>query len=81
MEFSNVTGGGNDRIGARFGPGEVNSSQKFEARFRAQATSDRAELTILAVQLSDEATYQLSLLLSNTKTISSKAKVIVHCKY
>ena len=79
--FSNVTGSGDDHIGSRAGPGKINSTQKYVARFRAQAASTRAELTILAVQLSDEGTYKLSVVSSTPTFISNEAKVIVHCKY
>ena len=79
--FSNVTGRVNDFIGVRLGLGKINSTQKYEARFRAQATSTRAELMILAVQLSDEATYQLNLVSSKPTSITHNVKVIVQCKY
>ena len=81
VRFSNVTGGGDDSIGSRNGPGKINSTQKYAARFRAQATNNRAELTILAVQLSDEGTYKLTLVSSTPTFISNEAKVIVNCKY
>lgn len=79
--FSNVTGGAYDSIGSRVGAGKINSTQKYAARFRAQAASTRAELTILAVQLSDEGTYKVNLISSTPTFISNEAKVIVHCKY
>ena len=79
--FSRVTGRGNDFIGVRLGHGKINSTQKYEARFRAQATNTRAELMILAVQLSDEATYQLNLISSKPTSIIHNVKVIVQCKY
>ena len=81
IRFSNVTGGGDDLIGSRVGAGKINSTQKYEARFREQAASTRAELTILAVQLSDEGTYKLTVVSSSATFISNEAKVIVHCKY
>ena len=70
-----------DRIGSRVGPGKINSTQKYEARFRAQAGNNRAELKILAVQLSDEATYKLTVVSGSGKFISNSTKVIVYCKY
>ena len=76
-----VTESGADSIGVRFGPGIISSKPKYAARFRAQATSTRAELRILAVQLSDEGTYQLNLLSSDATSISNNVKVIVLCKY
>ena len=81
VRFSNVTGGGDDSIGSRLGAGKINSTQKYEARFRAQAESTRAELTILAVQLSDEGTYKLTVVSRRGTFISNEAKVIVQCKY
>ncbi|XP_067033062.1 fibroblast growth factor receptor 1-like isoform X2 [Acropora muricata] len=77
VQFFNVTESGTDSIGVRFGPGIISSTPKYAARFRAQATSTRAELRILAVQLSDEGTYQLNLLSSHTTSISNNVKVIV----
>ena len=81
VRFSNATGGGDDPIGSRAGPGKINGTQKYAARFRAQVASTRAELTILAVQLSDEGTYKLTVVSSSAAFISNEAKVIVHCKY
>ena len=81
VQFLNATGGGNDPIGARIGPGKINSAQKYETRFRAQATNTRAELMILAVQLSDEGTYQLNLVSGSGAAISENVNVIVQCKY
>ncbi|XP_074633144.1 uncharacterized protein LOC141891965 isoform X3 [Acropora palmata] len=78
VQFSNVTGTGDDPIGSRIGPGTINMAQKYEARFRAQAESTRAELTILAVQLSDEATYKLSVVSSRATFIWDSTRVIVH---
>ena len=80
-QFSNVTGTGDDHIGSRVGPGKINSTEKYEGRFRAQAESTRAELRILAVQLSDEATYKLSVVSSRPTFIWDSARVIVLCKY
>ena len=80
VQFVNATGGGNDPIGSRIGPGKINSMQKYKARFRAQAMNTRAELTILAVQLSDEGTYGLSLV-TGSGSINDNVNVIVLCKY
>lgn len=81
VQFLNATGGGNDPIGARIGPGKINSTQKYKARFMAQATNTRAELMILAVQLSDEGTYGLNLVSASGASISVRVNVIVLCKY
>ncbi|XP_015777409.1 PREDICTED: roundabout homolog 1-like [Acropora digitifera] len=77
VQFLNATGGGNDPIGARIGPGKVNSTQKYKARFMAQATNTRAELMILAVQLSDEGTYRLTLVSASGASITENVNVIV----
>ena len=81
VQFSLAAGGRVDSIGSRIGAGEINSTQKYEARFRAQATSTRAELIILSVQLSDEGTYQLNLASDYPTLTLDSVKVIVHCKY
>ena len=81
VQFFNATGGGNDPIGARIGPGKINSTQKYKARFRVQATNTRAELMILAVQLSDEGTYRLSFISGTGASLAENVNVIVQCKY
>lgn len=82
VQFSNGTGSRKDPIAIGFRPGKINSTQKYEARFKAEATTTRAELRILAVQLSDEATYQFDLISRDpTGTIADDVKVIVQCKY
>ena len=81
-QFSKVNGTGNDPIGSRVGPGKINITQKYEAHFRAQAENTRAELTILAVQLSDEGSFELTVVSNTTGAFSSDIiKVIVLCKY
>ena len=80
-QFSNVTEGGIDPIGQRNDTSKMNSSPKYEARFRGQATSSRAELKILGVKLSDEATYHLNLVSSHPTFLSGSVKLIVQCKY
>lgn len=81
VKFSNFSEAVDDPIGSRLGPGAINSTLKYEARFRAEATSTRAELTIIAVQRSDEATYKLTLVSSLATFSADSTKVIVHCKY
>ena len=83
VQFSKVIDNGNDFIGVRFGLGvKVNITQKYDqARFRAQATSTRAKLMILAVQRSDQATYQLNFVSSKLTSVTDSVKVIVQCKY
>lgn len=81
VQFFTATGGGSDIIGARLGPGRINSTQKYKARFRAQATNTRAELMILAVQLSDEGTYQLNFVSGTGDSLAESVNVIVQCKY
>ena len=81
-QFNSITDSGSGvLIGKTFGPGVITIEPGYQARFRAQATNNRAELTILAVQLSDEGTYKLTLVSSAPTFISNEAKVIVHCKY
>ncbi|XP_067031701.1 fibroblast growth factor receptor-like isoform X3 [Acropora muricata] len=77
VQFFTATGGGSDIIGARLGPGRINSTQKYKARFRAQATNTRAELMILAVQLSDEGTYQLNFVSGSGDSLIENVNVIV----
>ena len=81
VQFINTTGGGDDLIGSRIGPGKINSTQKYKARFRPQATNTRAELMILAVQLSDEGTYRLNFVSGSGASLAENVNVIVQCKY
>ena len=81
VQFSKITGSRIDFIASRRGPGKINSTEKYKARFRARATSTGAELIILSVQPSDEATYQLNLASTYPTLTSHRVKVIVHCKY
>ena len=83
VQVSKVTESGVliDVIGRGNGTGKVEMTAKYEARFRGQAAHKRVELKILAVQLSDEATYQLNLVLSNAAIPFNRVKVIVNCKY
>lgn len=83
-QFSNVTGGGTDYIGQGNGTGNMTIKPKYEARFKGKAENKRAELKILAVQLSDEGTYQVDLASRRSyhaTLISNSVKVIVICKY
>ncbi|XP_074634650.1 uncharacterized protein LOC141893174 [Acropora palmata] len=59
VKFSNVTRAADELIGSRVGPGKINITEKLEARFRAQAESSGADLTIQAVKLSDQGKYKL----------------------
>ena len=82
VRFSNVAGTGDDAIGSRVGPGKINTTEKFEAQFRAQAESTGADLTIQAVKLSDQGKYQLTVVSGVSGAfISDRVKVIVQCKY
>lgn len=70
-------------IGGRFGPGVITVNPEYQARFRAQATNTRAELSILAVQRSDQATYRMEIFPedNNEKVLEFNVVVIVNCKY
>jgi len=77
VQFSRgVTGG--DSIGHGNSIGEMNMTSEYQARFRGQAGSTRAELTILTVQSSDEATYHLNVVSNHATFISDHVDVIVH---
>ena len=77
-----VKGHGSDSlIGQRFGPGYVTVQGGFQARFRAKVTDTRAQLTILAVQRSDEGSYRLTILPTGAGSISELVILVVNCKY
>ena len=77
-----IKGHGSDSlIGQRFGPGNVTAQGGFQARFRANVTDTRAQLTILAVQRSDEGSYKLTILPTGAGSISELVTLVVNCKY
>ena len=68
-------------ISKRFRPGSMNFTLKYSERFKGEATDIRAELTILAVQRSDEETYKLDILPTGDGSVSEKVILVVNCKY
>ena len=80
--FSISNGDGSELvIGKRFSPGIINFKPKYQERFRAETTDTRAELTILAVQRSDEETYRVNILPFGYGSISEEVILVVNCKY
>ncbi|KAK2549882.1 hypothetical protein P5673_029591 [Acropora cervicornis] len=67
-------------ISKRFRPGVMNFALKNLERFKGEATDTRAELTILAVQRSDEQTYKLHILPTGDGSVSEKVILIVYSK-
>ena len=81
-EFTVVEDDGTDLlIGRSFRPGTVTVQAGFQARFRAQATDTRAELTILAVQCADERVYKFTVLPTGAGFIALRVILVVSCKY
>ena len=81
-QFVIVKGHGSDSlIGWRYGPGYVTVQGGFQARFRANVTDTRTQLTILAVQSSDEGSYKLTILPTGAGSISELVTLAVNCKY
>ncbi|XP_074634729.1 neurotrimin-like isoform X3 [Acropora palmata] len=70
--------GSEEIISKRFRPGVMNFALKNLERFKGEATDTRAELTILAVQRSDEQTYKLHILPTGDGSVSEKVIVIVY---
>ena len=79
--FIRVNDDQSEVISKRFRPGAMNFTLKDLERFKGEATDTRAQLTILAVQRSDEATYELIVLPAGDGSISEKVILIVNCKY
>ncbi|XP_067030240.1 fibroblast growth factor receptor 2-like isoform X4 [Acropora muricata] len=65
-------------IGRGFSPGTITVLPGFKARFRAQVTETRAELTILAVQRSDEEEYILTVLPTGAGSIIEPLILVVN---
>ena len=81
-KFSIVSDDGTESVmwkSLRYGIIIVNP--KYQERFKAEATDTRAELTILAVQRSDEETYQLNILPTGLGSILEEVILVVNCKY
>ena len=72
---------GSELIGKRFGPGYITNYPKYQARFRAQVTNTRAELTIHLVERSDQSTYRLDVVPTGLGSLTDDVPVTVHCKY
>ena len=72
---------GSELIGKRFGPGNITTDPKYQARFRAQVTNTRAELTIHLVERSDESTYQVDVVPTGPGSLKNDVPVSVLCKY
>ena len=64
-----------------FSSGIINIKPEYQERFKAKATDTRAELTILAVQRSDEETYKLDILPTGYGSILEKVILVVNSKY
>ena len=80
-QFNIITDSGSGvLIGRTFGPGLITVEPEYQARFRAQATNTRAELNILQVQRSDEATYRMNVIPTGFGSLSQLVVVIVSCK-
>ena len=80
-KFSNVTGGGDDRIARRVGGGDIEVEAKYQDRFRANISDSQAWLKILRVQRSDEGMFEFSLEPQQGNTLSGQVKLVVHCKF
>ena len=68
-------------IGVSGSPGAVTFQPQFQARFRGYITDTRAELTILAVERSDEEKYKINVLSSKGGSVSDIIDLVVNCKY
>ena len=67
-------------IGKKFGPGVIRVEPEYQARFRARATKTGAELSILAVQRSDERTYRVNVVPPGAGSLVQSVDIIVNCK-
>jgi len=77
-QFTIVTGGNESLIGKKFGPGVIRVEPEYQARFRARATKTRAELSILAVQRSDERTYRVNVVPTGAGSLVQSVDIIVN---
>ncbi|XP_067030294.1 opioid-binding protein/cell adhesion molecule-like isoform X2 [Acropora muricata] len=77
-QFTIVTGGSELLIGKKFDPGVIRVKPEYQARFRARATKTRAELSILAVQRSDERTYRVNVVPTGAGSLVQSVDIIVN---
>ena len=81
-KFAIVNADGSEQvIGKGFSPGAMNVTPRYQERFKVEATDTRAELTILAVQRSDEKIYELNILPTGDGSILETWVVVVNGKY
>ncbi|XP_068685566.1 fibroblast growth factor receptor 2-like [Montipora foliosa] len=76
-QFFNGTGSGADVIGRARAPGSISVEQKYEGRFRGEATNTRAELTIIAVQRSDEGAYRMNVVPDGSGNLEDTVEIFV----
>ncbi|XP_044171380.1 limbic system-associated membrane protein-like [Acropora millepora] len=77
-KFAIVNADGSEQvIGKGFSPGAMNVTPRYQERFKVEATDTRAELTILAVQRSDEKRYELNILPTGDGSILENWVVMV----
>ena len=80
--FAIANADGSDlNIGSSRSPGSVTIQGQFQARFRAHVTDTRAELTILAVQRSDEEKYKINIIATSADSVSEAILLVVNSKY
>ena len=82
-KFAIANDDGSDlNIGMSFGPGAVPVQAQFQPRFKPQVTDTRAQLSILAVQTSDEGAYRLAVFPTGAGTmIWEEVILVVNCEY
>lgn len=68
-------------IARKLGPGITTLQPEYQARLRARATNTRTELTILALQRSDEATYKVAISPKGNGALQQLVVVTLKCKY
>ena len=79
-KFSNVTGV-TMLIGKAISVGSVNVEFSFPERFRADVSNTQAQLTILAVQRSDQGKYEFDITPTGSGSLEHVVEVIVQSKY
>ena len=79
-KFDNVTGGGQNTIVSSFG-GSTSVVPNFQKRFTADISVTQAEITMLAVQMSDARTkFELDIVTSTSVSLVDEVELIVQCK-
>ena len=81
VKFATINDDGSESvIWKSFGSGIIIIKPEDQACFKAKATDTRTDLSILAVQRSDDKTYKLNVLPTGDGSVLEEVTIVVNCK-